>query len=168
MAVIDLNNIVRPKKKNDPTMQLTDVVTEQRPIYVDLHLDIIKAQNVGLGLNPVNSSDILVDKDIEAIKNSIRNIFTTKKGQKILNPQFGSSLDQYLFTPITTPNAKAIGNQILNEVNLYEPRITISNVIVTPDIDKNLYYIQVYYNLLEINRNEIINIIAQLGGEVLI
>lgn len=168
MAVIDLNNIVRPKKKNNPTMQVTDVVTEQRPVYVDLHLDITKAQNVGLGLNPVNSSDILVDKDIEAIKNSLRNIFTTKKGQKILNPQFGSSLDQYLFTPITPANAKAIGNQILNEVNLYEPRITISNVIVTPDIDRNLYYIQVYYNLLEINRNEIINIIAQLGGQVLI
>jgi hypothetical protein len=168
MAVIDLNNIVRPKKKNNPTMQVTDVVTEQRPVYVDLHLDLETDKNVGLGLNAVNSGDILVDIDIEAIKNSLRNIFNTKKGQKILNPEFGSSLEQYLFTPITEPNAKAIGNQILKYVNAYEPRINISNVIVSPKIDQNLYYIAIYYNLLEINRNDIINIVAQLGGQVFI
>jgi len=168
MAVIDLNNIVRPKKKNNPTMQVTDVVTEQRPVYVDLHLDLETDKNVGLGLNAVNSGDILVDIDIEAIKNSLRNIFNTKRGQKILNPEFGSSLEQYLFTPITEPNAKAIGNQILKYVNAYEPRINISNVIVSPKIDQNLYYIAIYYNLLEINRNDIINIVAQLGGQVFI
>jgi hypothetical protein len=168
MAVIDLNNIVRPKKKNNPSTQMTDVVIDQRPVYVDLHLDLTEDKNIGLGLNPVNSGDILIDIDIEAIKNSLRNIFNTKRGQKILNPEFGSSLEQYLFTPITESNAKAIGNQILKYVNEYEPRIRISNVIVNPNIDKNLYYIQIYYNLLEINKNEIINIIAQLGGQVFI
>jgi phage baseplate assembly protein W len=168
MAVIDLNNIVRPKKRNDLSTQLSNVVVNQKPVYTDLHLDLTGSKNVGIGLNVVNSGDILVDYDIEAIKNSLRNIFTTKRGQKILNPDFGSSLDQYLFTPITQANAKAIGNQILRSISLYEPRINIDNVIVTPDIDKNLYYIAIYYNLLEIKKNEIINIIAQLGGQVLI
>ena len=125
-------------------------------------------KNVGLGLNTVNTSDILVDNDIEAIKNSLRNIFTTKKGQKILAPSFGVSLEQYLFSPITNANAKAMATDIMNGVNQYEPRVKISNIIVNPLYDQNQYHISLYYTLLQINRQSSINIIAELGGQVLI
>jgi phage baseplate assembly protein W len=168
MAVIDLNNIVRPKQTYSPSTNVTQVVNINQFVYKDLHLDLIESKNIGLGLNAVNTSDILVDIDIQAIQNSIRNIFTTKKGQKILNPDFGSCLDQYLFTPISKANAKAIGNDILNSVSLYEPRIKINNVIVTPMFDQNQYYIVTHYTILEINKQNVINIIAQLGGQVLI
>jgi phage baseplate assembly protein W len=168
MAVIDLNNLIRPKQSYNPSTQVSDVVTVNNPVYTDLHLDLETSKNIGLGIKSVSTSDILVDNDIEAIKNSIRNIFTTKKGQKILNPDFGYSLEQYLFTPLTQANAKAIGNDILTGITKYEPRINVSNIIVNPVYDQNLYYIAVYYNILEINKQNIINIIAQLGGQVLI
>jgi phage baseplate assembly protein W len=168
MAVIDLNNLIRPKQGYNPSTQVSDVVTVNNPVYTDLHLDLETSKNIGLGLNAVSTSDINVDNDIEAIKNSIKNIFTTKKGQKILNPDFGYSLEQYLFTPLTQANAKAIGNDILTGITKYEPRINVSNIIVNPVYDQNLYYIAVYYNILEINKQNIINIIAQLGGQVLI
>jgi phage baseplate assembly protein W len=168
MAVIDLNNIVRPKQSYSPSTNIAKVVNTNIHVYKDLHLDLVESKNIGLGLNAVNTSDILVDIDIEAIKNSIKNIFTTKKGQKILNPDFGSSLDQYLFTPISNANAKAIGSDILNNVSLYEPRIKINNVIVTPMFDQNQYYIATYYTILEINKQNVVNLIAQLGGQVLV
>jgi phage baseplate assembly protein W len=168
MAVIDLNNIVRPKQNYNPSTQVKDVVTVQNIVYTDLHLDLKTSQNVGLGINAVAASDIQVDTDLEAIKNSIRNIFTTKKGQKLLNPDFGCSLEQYLFSPITQAYARAIGNEIMNGIAKYEPRISITDIIVTPYIDQNQYYIAVYYKILEINKQSILNIIAQLGGQVLI
>lgn len=168
MAVIDLNNLIRPKQKNNPNTEVSKVVSVSRPTYTDLHLDLSESKNIGLGLKAVGSSDILIDSDIEAIKNSIKNIFTTKKGQKILNPDFGWSLDQYLFTPISVANGKAIGNDILNAFSKYEPRVSVTNVLVNPSYDENLYNIAVYYNILEINKQNIINIIAKLGGQVLI
>lgn len=168
MAVIDLNNLIRPKQQYNPSTQVANVINSPLPVYVDLHLDLDVEKNIGLGLLPKNSDDILVDTDIDAIKNSLRNIFTTKKGQKILNPDFGLSLEQYLFQPITNANAKALGTDIATGIARYENRISVSNVFVTPQTDQQQYYIQVFYTLLEINKQNVLNIIAQLGGQVLI
>jgi phage baseplate assembly protein W len=166
MAVIDLNNIIRPKKIYNEKTLINDVNTNFYPTYVDLHLDMESSKNIGLGINASNTGDILVDYDLEAVKNSIRNIFTTKKGQKLLNPDFGVSLDQFLFTQLTVPNAKAIANEILRGVSKYESRIDITNIYVTPDFNLNLYKIQIFYNMKDINKQNIINITAQIGGQL--
>lgn len=166
MAVIDLNNLVRPKQRNNPSSIVSSVIEKPDPIYTDLHLDLMGANNIGLGTNSVKSGDILVDYNLDAIKNSLRNIFTTKKGQKILNPTFGSALEQYLFTQITDANAKAIGNEILNDVKKHEPRININNIFVNPRVDEGLYYISIYYTILDIKKDNIVQIIAKLGGQI--
>jgi phage baseplate assembly protein W len=166
MAVIDLNNLVRPKQRNNPNSLVSSVIVKPDPVYVDLHLDLKGADNIGLGTNAVRSGDILVDYDLDAVKNSLRNIFTTKKGQKILNPTFGSALEQYLFTQITDANAKAIGTEILNDIQKHEPRIKISNILVNPRFEENLYYISIYYSLIDIKKENIIDIIAKLGGQI--
>lgn len=166
MAVVDLNNIIRPKKIYNEKTLLNNVDSTPYPTYVDLHLDLQPSENVGLGLNAVETGDILTDIDLEAIKNSLRNIFTTKKGQKILNPDFGVSLDQYLFNPISVTHGRAMAGEILRGITRYEPRISVSNITVSPDFDLNLYRIQIYYTLLDINKQNIINIIAQLGGQL--
>jgi phage baseplate assembly protein W len=166
MAVIDFNNIVKPKRVFKDNTLISTIDYNTYPTYIDLHLDLEQASNVGIGTNPVSVNDIIVDVDLEAIKNSIRNIFTTKKGQKILNPDFGCSLEQYLFTPITESNARAIGNEILRGIAKYEPRINVNNVFVLPNIDRNLYNISVYYTLLDIRKQNIINMIAALGGNL--
>jgi phage baseplate assembly protein W len=168
MAVIDLNNLIRPKQQNNPVKQASKVVLVENSVYTDLHLDLEQAKSVGLGTNAVLTSDIVVDNDIKAIENSLRNIFTTKKGQKILNPDFGYSLEQYLFTAISDANGRSIGNEILNGITQYEPRVNVTSITVTPYIDENLYYIAVYYNILEIKKQNVVNIIAKLGGQVLI
>jgi phage baseplate assembly protein W len=166
MAVIDLNNVIRPKKVYNQKTLINNVDVNPYPTYVDLHLDLQASENIGLGLNAVETGDILVDSDIEAIKNSLRNIFTTKKGQKILNPDFGVSLDQYLFNPISIAHGRAMAGEILRGITKYEPRVNVSNINVLPDFDLNLYRIQIYYTLLDINKQNVINIIAQLGGQL--
>lgn len=168
MAIVDLNNLVRPKQTNNSGTALSNVVNSPLPIYTDLHLDLSLSKNIGLGIDTVPSSDLLVDNDIDAIKNSIKNIFTTKKGEKVLNPEFGCSLDQYLFEPITEVYAQLIGNDILTGIQRFEPRVEITNITVIPVYDQNLYYITCYYTLLQIQKQSTINLIAQLGGEILV
>ena len=109
--------------------------------YADLKLDLdlnshIPSTPVGVGKNPV---DFRLSYDENAIFNSIRNIFNTKKGQKILNPTFGLDLEMFLFDNISRENADIIGKTIYEELPVYEPRITVDSVNVVARPDDNEY-----------------------------
>jgi phage baseplate assembly protein W len=152
MATIYIDNIIKPREVNSPTNYPSKETKPDQYIYTDLHLDFKIENNIGNGLNTVAGNDIVADYDSNAIKNSLYNIFTTKKGQKILNPNFGASLDQFLFESITPINAKILGNTILENVNLYEPRIDVQNIQVMPMPDENQYYVIFAYKVLNIGR----------------
>lgn len=191
MATIDLNNLIRPKQVNSQSTNVNQRVSVINPVYVDLHLDFTIEKSIGIGLNAVQSKDILVDTNIEAVKNSIKNIFTTKKGEKVLNPSFGCSLEQFLFEPVTQLGGRAIGDTIYDGITQFEPRVEVIKVNVqtspysTPKVMMNGnflsmvnsnqteeeigpgYGITVIYTLKEINRQDTLNIFAQLGGQIL-
>ena len=113
--------------------------------YADLKLDIdlnshIPSTPVGVGKNPI---DFRLSYDENAIFNSIRNIFNTKKGQKILNPTFGLDLEQFLFDNISRENADIIGKTIYEDMPIYEPRIIVQTVNVIANPDDNEYEITI-------------------------
>jgi len=113
--------------------------------YADLKLDLdlnshIPSTPVGVGKNP---TDFRLSYDENAIFNSIRNIFNTKKGQKILNPTFGLDLEMFLFDNISRENADIIGKTIYEELPIYEPRITVDSVNVIAKPDDNEYEISI-------------------------
>lgn len=147
MATIQLNKLTEIKpfqiKKSDK-------------IFVDLHLDLTVDKNLSQKNEFKNSNDILVDYDENAIRNSLRNIFSTRKGQIILNPEFGSSLEQFLFESIDDFNANIIGNTILQNISEFEPRIEVINIRITPKPDENMYKITLFYRYL--NFQEIRNL----------
>jgi len=104
--------------------------------YSDLHLDI-DSINVRSGPNGevINGKDIQMDYDVNAVVNSIMNIFNTTPGERFLVPEFGSNLKKYLFEPISEYTANQIGNEIVYSVETWEPRVTVSvvNVIGRPE-----------------------------------
>lgn len=113
--------------------------------YADLKLDLdlnsnIPSTPVGVGKNPV---DFRLSYDENAIFNSIRNIFNTKKGQKILNPTFGLDLEMFLFDNISRENADIIGKTIYEELPIYESRITVDSVNVIAKPDDNEYEVSI-------------------------
>jgi len=113
--------------------------------YADLKLDLdlsshIPSTPVGVGKNAV---DFRLSYDENAIFNSIRNIFNTKKGQKILNPTFGLDLEIFLFDNISKENADIIGKTIYEELPIYEPRITVDSVNVIARPDDNEYEVSI-------------------------
>lgn len=109
-------------------------VARSTATYTDLHLDI-----VGFPLGAVR--DILADNDLDAIKNSLSNLFNTIPGQKLLDPTYGLNLLQFLFEPVTTHTANIIGETILSGISKYEPRVTVDRIRVSGDAEKNEYNI---------------------------
>jgi phage baseplate assembly protein W len=120
--------------------------------YVDLELDLKIDYTKTNPLNNIKEQkDIGGNYDVDAVKNSVFNIFTTIPGQKLLNPIFGLNLLQFLFTGITTSNAKLLGDTILRGMIKFEPRITIDRINVAPDEENQQYIIGLVLSVPSLN-----------------
>jgi uncharacterized protein len=105
-------------------------------VYSDLHLDLSTKGNFVPELNNnIDQVDLKVDYDKSAIINSLKNLFNTKPGQRILFPEYGLDLHKYLFEAITETNAQALGEKITRGVRQYEPRVILKqcNIELFPE-----------------------------------
>jgi len=119
--------------------------------YSDLHLDLEFNYTRNNELKKIREiKDSVNDYDYACIKNSIFNLFTTIPGQKILNPFFGLNLMQYVFEPVSKSNAISISNAITNGIKLYEPRVSIKNLEIIVDIEKQQYEINLILGVINI------------------
>lgn len=116
--------------------QLSDQYATLNFVYSDLRLDITKKTNFIAAINsPIEGTDFRLDYDESAIKNSLRNLFNTRPGQRILFPEYGLDLYRLLFEPVTDSNARILGEKIVAAISLYEPRVQVKqcNVDTYPD-----------------------------------
>ena len=140
------------KLKNIGASTIDTKNLEQSFLYKDLFLDIVPAQYYNKQLNrQQNLKDIQGLYDIQAVKNSIVNCFLTTPGQKILNPEFGIDLRRFLFTPVSSNTTYFIQRDIQQNLPKLEPRIQITNISVTADIDEQQYNIVLQINCPQLN-----------------
>lgn len=141
-------------------IKLTDVgVTKQEQIalsqqylYKDLFLDLQNSYSYNNQLNrSVQLKDVQALFDINAISQSITNILLTTPGQKILNPEFGLDLRQYIFDPVDDFTTQEIQADIEEKLPQQEPRIELESVEVTADIDEQQYNITLQINVPSLN-----------------
>ena len=95
-------------------------------------------------------------KDIDAVENSIYNMFLFAKGERIINPEFGNNLYQFLYEPINNITAKRIGQAINDMFERWEPRVVIEELIVTPYEDENTYVVEINYVIPTLH-NQLLN-----------
>jgi phage baseplate assembly protein W len=124
----------------------------QNYLYADLHLDFQENfNNSNFLFQHSEEKDLKIDYDVDAIKNSLNNLFTTTPGEKILNPEFGMELRKYLFEPATIEVAERIRSDIYIQVGKFEPRVKINNVQITVFEDVGEFDIVVYFSIPSIN-----------------
>lgn len=130
MASINFNNL-KPTSKNI-----------QDYTYVDLSIDLHE-EPIGISGNwrttPGAGRDIAVAYDLNAIKNSIQNLFNTVPGERFLLPDYGSDLRRYVFEPITEFQGKLVGREIYSSITKWEPRVRVNNIDIVGRPDRNEY-----------------------------
>jgi phage baseplate assembly protein W len=135
--------------------------------FKDLHFDVAQSKH-GISNNrtikSVLGKDIMADIDEAAITNSIFNILNTRQGQRFLIPQFGCNLLGYIGRPITTITAQEIGQTIYNAIRLWEPRVTIDNVLVVAKPNDAEYDITIKVSIPTFKRRDI-RILATLTNQ---
>ena len=140
MALIKISDVSVDKRDN--------AALEGGYLYKDLFLDLEPNVYYNKQLNKqVILKDVQGSYDLQAIKNSIINIFLTSPGQKILNPEFGLDLRRYLFEPVNSSTAYRIKYDINTKLPGQEPRIQIQNVNVDAITDAQEYYIALQINI---------------------
>jgi len=79
---------------------------------------------------PKNLGKLVINEmhDDIAISNSLKNIFSTKKGSLPGKPYFGTILHQLLFEPIDAITEEIMIGIMRNEISKFEPRISIISV----------------------------------------
>lgn len=130
--------------------------SNKEEIYTDLHLDsALNFTNRNELEKRLQVSDLQIDKNVGAIRNSIINILTTNPGEKILNPLFGVGFGNLLFLPATEERASVIGNNILSNLSKFEPRIKIINLEITPITDLQEYICDITYIIPRFNNQKL-------------
>ena len=97
-------------------------------IYSDLNLSFTK--------NPA-TKDVAKIFDVQAIKRAVKNIILTNKYERAFNSDFGCNLRGFLFENITEPLLVIIKDRVAMAIEKYEPRVTVEDVVVNDDQDKN-------------------------------
>jgi phage baseplate assembly protein W len=83
------------------------------------------------GFSTVNTaSEGFALYDLELIKQDLLNHFHTRKGERLMNPTFGTIIWDLLFEPMTEELKESITSNV-NEILNYDPRLIAKQVIVT-------------------------------------
>lgn len=111
---------------NNIDKKTTENAAELSVIFHDLSLDSkFGYKDLSGNLSSLVQSKYKVNEntDINAIFNSLRNIFTWTPGERILLPEFGSRLYNLLYEGITKYTEEAIIAEIKQCVSEWEPRV---------------------------------------------
>lgn len=130
-------------------------------IALDLKLEQVQNEEA---YSKLYTKDIRADYDLGAIENSIKNLFTSFPGDKLLNPEFGLNLNQFLFMSCSENTAQLIGNLIHNEIKRQEPRVRVEAIEVVANIPSAEYDITLTLAVPFINNVRTIELKALLNS----
>jgi phage baseplate assembly protein W len=141
--------------------------TSKKPFIQD------RDNNVFIGINlPFKKSEgsegyfLSTTTTIDAVKNNVKLLLSTDKGERIFQPNLGIGLRRFLFEPITGETTLAIQNEIVDTFNFWLPFITIKDIQVeTTSADgtnPNQISINVIFNL-DKDPNTLESVQVQIG-----
>tara|TARA_B100000287_G_scaffold153233_1_gene144813 strand:+ start:435 stop:878 length:444 start_codon:yes stop_codon:yes gene_type:complete len=141
--------------------------TSKKPFIQDRDNDVF----IGINL-PFKKSEgsegyfLSTTTTIDAVKNNVKLLLSTDKGERIFQPNLGIGLRRFLFEPITGETTLAIQNEIVDTFNFWLPFITIKDIQVeTTSADgtnPNQISINVIFNL-DKDPNTLESVQVQIG-----
>jgi phage baseplate assembly protein W len=140
------------KLKNIEVSDLDNASLTDSYLYKDVLFDLNPQYTYNAQINKkerLRDIDALFDE--EAVRNSVVNCFLTSPGQKILNPEFGVDLRDYLFDPISQFTTEFIKMVIEDKLPLMEPRISLQNVSVIANEEEQQYDVTLEIDIPSLN-----------------
>jgi phage baseplate assembly protein W len=110
--------------------------------------------------NPI-SGDINPLKDVEAIKNSVRNLMQTNFQERPFQPEIGSGIRGLLFELADPITMHDIEMAIQRTIDNFEPRVIVQNIDISDDIDNNAYNVSLTFQVIATEQVSTVTIILE-------
>ena len=91
----------------------------------------------------------------EAVRSNLINYLLTDKGERPLNPLFGSDIKKTLFDPIVKDTLDGLELQIREGIESFFPLVDLKQLSVTPNLNSNQVNISLTYSVFNNELDEI-------------
>jgi phage baseplate assembly protein W len=102
------------------------------------------------GFSTVNNNKRFKVTDAALVKQDLINHFNIRKGEKLMQPDFGTIIWGLLFEPLTNDLKNAVVADITQIIS-YDPRVQVNNV----EVNQQEYGLQILITLTYTNTNQV-------------
>ena len=120
-------------------MAILTPLTRRQELYSDFYKDFTFIPG---------RDDLAIKVNEDAVKEAIRNIILTDKGERLFQPNVGSTVKGMLFENITPDVVVLLQERIKDALALFEPRANILEVKATSSIDSNSVEVSITFNVI--------------------
>ena len=130
---------------------------------IDLEKDIAVGITLPFGKNKGLFS-LSYTTEEQAISN-LKNLLLTRKGERLFQPEFGSSIYSLLFEQMTPDLSTQMDEQLREDIEFWLPYIVIDELIIEPNFDRNYVGIELKFRVTEQGANQqIIMFVDSVGA----
>jgi uncharacterized protein len=109
---------------------------------------------LGIGLafpvSPV-AGEIATAAYEEDVRQSILIILQTNRSERVMRPDFGAGLRDFVFEPVNTTTMGLVQTRVMEALIDWEPRIDVKSVTVSTKDPQNLLLIEIAYSVRATN-----------------
>ncbi len=96
------------------------------------------------------TKDVIVKKDVDAVKQSVRNLILTNHYERPFQPEIGSGISNLLFEPLDPITANSLTRVIGEAITNFEPRAQLISVDAQPDYNGNSYEVTINFRVINV------------------
>lgn len=133
---------------------------------IDLEKDIAVGITLPFGKNKGLFS-LSYTTEEQAISN-LKNLLLTRKGERLFQPEFGSSIYSLLFEQMNENLSTQMDEQLREDIGFWLPYIVIDDLIIQPNYDRNYVGIELKFRVTEQGANQQIIMFVDSAGSATI
>ena len=88
-----------------------------------------------------------------AVRDSIRNLVLTDRGERLFQPDIGCDIRGSLFENIDQNTVLILKENIKSTIRQYEPRCIVKDIVVNANIDRHEVFVKIIFSVINTNRN---------------
>ena len=96
------------------------------------------------------TKDVIVKKDVDAVKQSVKNLILTNHFERPFHPEIGSGITNLLFEPLDPITANSLSRVIGEVITNFEPRAQVVSVDARPNAEANSYEVTIDFRVINV------------------
>lgn len=107
------------------------------------------------------TGNIIATTDVDAVKQSVKNIVLTMLGERPYKPLFGGNINAYLFKNADAFTEYEISKKTREAITNWEPRVNLNDVVVDANPDSNSISVKIVFRLADVKDPITINVFLE-------